>query len=831
METLSTAVANLELKGITKAFPGVIALNDVSLTVNKGEVHGVVGENGAGKSTLMAIAAGSLAVDKGEVWVNGTSLSGAGPTAARALGIAIVRQEPALLPDLTVAENLQNGVSAARRPHARDAIRWSEKVLGAWGDDVKVRPQDRVEQLNPHERFVVEICRALAQDPEVLILDEPTEHLIGGELEVLFGHIRSYTARGRSVIYISHRVNEVKLIADRITVLRNGRSEGTHLTAELSEDEIVKLIIGRDLDSYFPAKPDAAASSSAGLVVQELSARGLSGISVDFHPGEIVGLAGIEGNGQRTFMRALAGLEHASGTYSLDGAASRKPTQSSAVASRILYMSGDRHNEGVLAGLNVGENIVFRSLARLARGGWLTERPVTALAQGVVNRYNVKTPSLETNIESLSGGNQQKALIGAVMAAEPRVILIDEPTQGVDVGAKHEIYEAIRAMAAEGTVVLVLSSNGLELAGLADRVLVFSRGQVISDLRGADVTEEAITGAALKTVSERARVSTSVRPLTRWLAGDAAPAVIVAALIVALTVVGAAANPLFLSPVNISGLLFLAVPIAIVAFGQLTVLMTGGIDLSTGPLMGLVVIVASYYLIDNSPVESQLTGWILIAAVALGVGLVNWVLIDVVHITPLLATLVTFMAIQAVSQIARPVPGGSISSQLTDALVVRWGPFPVIFVATVVGAIALNLVLKRSRVGILLRAVGSNSEAARMTGARPRVVRLMAYLACSALAAVAGIALIAQLGVGDASAGVDYTLLGITAAVVGGASVFGGRGSYLGALLGAILIQLMDVLTTFLRLPTQWHYFLVGGLTIGAVAAYSTARRRASARN
>ena len=252
----------LDMAHVTRSFPGVKALDDVELHVVLGEVHGVLGENGAGKSTLMAVASGALAPDAGTVSIGGRVLESLDPAEARRLGLAIVRQEPALLPDLTVAENLYLGVSPDKRPSSGRMQEWATERLSVWGPASDIRPDDRIEQLLPQQRFIVDICRALAEDPMVLVLDEPTEHLLREEVDILFGHVRAHVERGRAVVYISHRINEVKQITDRITVLRNGRTVGTFDTTDTSEDRIVSLIIGRDLGSYFPEKPPFAGAGT-----------------------------------------------------------------------------------------------------------------------------------------------------------------------------------------------------------------------------------------------------------------------------------------------------------------------------------------------------------------------------------------------------------------------------------------------------------------------------------------------------------------------------------------------------------------------------------------
>ncbi|MGM0930439.1 MAG: ATP-binding cassette domain-containing protein [Actinomycetota bacterium] len=818
----------LSLKGITKEFPGVRALDNVNLEVRTGEVHGVVGENGAGKSTLMAITSGALPSDSGTVTILDETLDEADPQTARKRGITIVRQEPALMPDLTVAENLYLGVTAEYRPPVRSLMPWAEQVLSAWGA-TSIDVRDRVEQLGPQNRFVVDICRALAQKPRVLILDEPTEHLVAEEVDVLFRHIRRLVAEGTAVVYISHRLNEVKEIADRITVLRNGKSIGTHEAADLTEDQIVQLIIGRELDVFFPEKIAYRGGEDGPLLsISNLSNQNLNQVSFEVKRGEVIGLAGIEGNGQKNLLRVLAGLEHASGSVSIGGKALQLSDQHSATVNGITYLTGDRHNEGVLTGLSVGENTVFRNLRSLSQRGWVRDKTLREYAAKVIRDFNVKTPTLDIPIESLSGGNQQKALLGSALATEPTIFLVEEPTQGVDVGAKSEIYQLLRDAAARGAIVIIHSSSALELEGVADRVLVMSRGHVINELAGEGITEEAITGSALKADTQRVRAVQSQRRRAGWLAGDTAPLAVVGGLIVVLTLISFIANSRFLGATNVSGILILAAPLALIAMGQLFVLLTGGIDLSTGPLMGLVPVIASFYLVDGVTGSSQAMGWIYMLLVAIAVGSINWAFIDLLKMSPIIATLITYIAVQAVSFTLRPTRGGRISYAVMDPLKATIGFIPLAFIVALIIALILGYFLKYSRQGIAIRAVGSFEESARVNGLNPKATRFAAYLASSLLAFLAGVLLMSQNGTGDPQAGVSYTLLGITAAVLGGASLFGGRGSFLGVILGAILINVVNTMSVFLGLTPDWQYYLIGAMTIASVALYSIARKKAA---
>lgn len=809
----------LELRGVTKVFPGVTALDDVSLEVRAGEVHGVVGENGAGKSTLMAVASGALVPESGTVTLDGRSLVAGSTAVAREHGIAIVRQEPALLSDLSVAENLYLGLSTGRRPVLSGLTTWAADLLAEWSPEVGIDPSARVEELAAEHRFIVDIVRALAQEPAVLVLDEPTEHLAGEDVERLFRAVRRRVEAGGAVVYISHRIREVKRIADRISVLRDGAHRGTFEASSLEEAEIVRLIVGRKLDAVFPAKR-ADTGGDPVLQTDGLRGAGFSDLTLTVRPGEIVGFAGVEGNGQRDALRALAGLSSRTGDLRVDGAPVSSRT------SAVAYLSGDRHREGLFPGLSVRETIGLRVLAQVSTGGVVSPVRERELAASAVQELGVKTPGVETATISLSGGNQQKVLLAGVLRHEPRVLLVDEPTQGVDVGAKSEIYELLRDAARErGMAIVVVSSDGIELEGLCDRVLVFSRGHVVEELGGDAVREERITAAALTSTSERdTGPARSVGRFTRWLAGDSAPLVVVGAAVVALAVVALIVNPFYSAPANVTGTLALVSVLAMVALGQTIALMVGVVDLSVGPLMGFVVVVESFFLTAESTSGSRVLGLVLLAAVPAAVGVVNWALVDLARMNSIVATLITFIALQALSLVLRPEPGGLFDSRITDVLGGAVGLVPFGFVLVVLVAGALQIGLRRSRIGVALRAAGSDAPAAGLNGLAPKRLRLLAFVACSLLAGLGGLLLMAQVGSGDATAGGEYTLISISAAVIGGASIFGGRGSFVATVAGALLVTQAIAAVPFLGLEPAWANYLPGAMTLAAVAVYAISR-------
>lgn len=817
----------LRVVGVSKRFPGVWALRQVSFDVRAGEVHGLVGENGAGKSTLMGIASGALGPDEGSVSINGVDVS-ADPDLVRARGLAIVRQEPALMPDLSVAENIYLGVTAERRPRLSDMNAWAQKLLRQWDPDTDIEATQRVDLMNAQQRFIIEVVKALAGEPTVLVLDEPTEHMMSADVGRLFDRIRALTQKGVGVVYISHRIREVRSIADRVTVLREGQSQGTFNMDSLTEKDIVKLIVGKAMDHEFPGKQQLRASQQPRLIVMGLSGEGFSDVSLSVHPGEILGLAGMDGQGKREFVAGLVGMTAARGTVSLDGVTIGTGSTANMAAQGLQYLSGSRHRDGMFGDLSVRENFSYRTLHTLARAGIIRREAESAAATAAVNSYDVKTPGVETRIGSLSGGNQQKVLIAGILASNPKVVIIDEPTQGVDIGARVFIYQAIAEAARSGIAFIIVSSDAGELAGICHRVAVFSRGHVDSDLCGDEVSESAIISTVLTSASDRKQHEETNRfgdRMLTWFAGNWAPLATVTAIILALGIYAGISNEFYLTPRSIGGMLALVAALAMVACGQQMLMLIGGIDLSVGPLMGLTSVVMSFFFVKDLPMEAQFMGWLLLIAVAITVGVLNWALVDPLGMHPMIATLATFMVLQSVSLVLRPTPAGMIDFDFLDAVNSRWAFLPVAALLALLMALVLDFLLYRSGVGIKLRGFGSRADAARVAGIDLRLMRLLAYVGCSVLSVVAGVMMIGQVGIGDAMSGNDYTLASIAAAVVGGASLFGGRGSFVGAFLGALLITQVNVVTTFLSMTDGWRLVLLGVMIIIAVAAYSRARK------
>jgi ribose transport system ATP-binding protein len=825
-EVEAAAVPTLSMRGISKHYAGVAALTDVSFDVRPGEVHALLGENGAGKSTLMNVASGATSPDNGTIEIGGRPVEDLTPAAAQELGVAIVHQHPALLPDMTVAENIQVaiGVEQLRR---RDPV--PSIAMRALLDDVHFlgHLEDRVSSLSVARRHLLELAKAFAVLPRLLILDEPTAPLSQDSVDLLFGIVRQLAADGAAVVYITHRLGEVREIADRVTVLRDGTLRGTSAVDEISDDRLLAMIVGRTLEATFPPKADAELTEEPLLSVQDLSGDGFRNVSLAARRGEIVGIGGVVGNGQQAVLRALAGLDAADGAVTIGGRRFSRRDLHKAAA----YMPADRLSEGLMLDLNVRENAALVAVNRLTVGPVVSRRREVEAVQRELAELAVKAPSLEAPVSSLSGGNQQKVVMARAMLSEPAILAANEPTQGVDVGARAEIYRLLRQIATRGVPVVVASSDTKELEGLCDRVIVMSRGQTVADFDGPDVTEERIVHAAISATTHAAREAarrrrTSVSRIARFIEGDYAPVVILAVVMLVLGAYVLGHNSRYLSNFNINSVEFACAALGFIALGQTFALLLGGIDLSVGPLAGFLVVLASFFVLDGKSPAIWVLGFVLMFLAALGVGLVNGSLIRFARFTPVAATLVTYIALGGLSFTLRSAPDGYIATSVTDAIQTKIGPVPVAFIVFVVAAFGLELVLRRTQFGLQLRAVGSDEESARRVGVLTDRTALVGYACASLLTLLGAVVLLAQLGVGDPGQGTGYTLTSITAVVLGGTSLLGGRGTFIGTFMGAGLsVQVLNA-TVFLSLDQKWQYIFQGLLIVAGALIYSQVRRR-----
>lgn len=489
----------LNAVNISKAYAGVQALRDASFELRAGEVHALVGENGAGKSTLIKIITGAVEHDSGDVVVNGETIRENSPAISKSLGIAAIYQQPALFPELTVAENIAIGLEnkgSFGRVNWKERRRIAQELLARVG--AKIDPETTAGELSMPQQQLVEIARALGVNAKILIFDEPTASLSEEDTQNLFRVIRELRSQGVGMIYISHRLEELPVIADRVTVLRDGLTIGTEVMAEVTSEKLITLMVGRELSAVFPKREVEIGETIFEL--KDLGSRevGIKNINLSVRAGEIVGVAGLIGAGRTELAKAIFGIvESDEGKIFLRGKAMSFGHPSEAIDVGIAYLPEDRRKHGVVLDFPISANITLASLKKLSGFRGMNFGREKEIAADYTRRLGVKTPAIFSAVSTLSGGNQQKVALSRWLMTQPSVLILDEPTQGIDVGAKAEIHELMMELAEQGVAILMISSELPEVLGMSDRVAVMKGGTIVKIFDRADATQDKILSVAL----------------------------------------------------------------------------------------------------------------------------------------------------------------------------------------------------------------------------------------------------------------------------------------------------------------------------------------------
>ena len=493
---MTERVPVFQVQHISKSFGGVRALQDVHFAVFPGEVHALLGENGAGKSTLIKIITGVHQPDTGEMLLNGQPVHFATTRDAQAQGVAAIYQEPSLFPDLDIAENIFVG----RQPMRRSGVDWkrmyadARSLLERLG--LQLDPRTKARELSVAQQQLIEIARALSINATLLIMDEPTSSLTQGEVEDLFVIVRQLRASGTAVVFISHRLEELFALADRVTTLRDGKDVGTRPMAEVTTDELIRMMVGRSLSELFPKQ--AVEPGEVILEVEHLGVAGaFSDVSFSLRRGEILGMSGLIGAGRTNVAQALFGVEPATeGTIKLDGKTVRIVNPDMAMALGIGYVPEDRKEHGLVLNMSIADNITLPVLQESATMGWLNPQREQQAAQAGSRQLEVKMSSVAQTVGQLSGGNQQKVVLAKWLGTRPRILILDEPTRGIDVGTKAAVHRLMSSLAAQGMAILMISSELPEVLGMSDRVLVMREGRLTGHFSRAEATQETLMAAA-----------------------------------------------------------------------------------------------------------------------------------------------------------------------------------------------------------------------------------------------------------------------------------------------------------------------------------------------
>ena len=816
----------LEARGVGKAFAGVRVLEGVDLQLFSGEVHTIMGENGAGKSTLMKLLAGVHRPDAGELLVDGFRVAIDTPAAAAARGVALIHQEPLSFPDLSVAENIFLG---HRLPRGRlGQIDWrrlrreAQQLLDRLGVDLD--PAAKLRGLSIADQQAVELASALSQEARVLLMDEPTAALTPAEVDRLFGIVRGLVAEGVAVVFVSHRLPEVFEISDKITVLRDGDFIGTRRVGETSREEIIRMMVGRELGEMYE-KP-AATLGEAVLTVDGLCRRGeFEDVSFAVRAGEIVGMAGLVGAGRTEVARAVFGATTPSkGSVRIAGDEVRARSPREAIRHGLAYVPEDRQQHGLVTPMPIAANTSMASLAGVSTGGWLRLGRERSLAREWAERLKTRLRDVTQPARELSGGNQQKVVLGKWLNAEPKVLILDEPTRGIDVGAKAEVHRLMADLAGQGKGILMISSDLPEVLSMSDRVLVMSQGRLTGEFARGTATQEDVMAAAVEAKGdgvEQARCGW-LQYWTRFREAGIA-------LFVLLAFIGCGlVEPRLFGADGVRGILLFLPPVLTAATGMMLVIVSRNIDLSVGSTLALAAIMVGNAFIDWPGLPLPLA-FGLAAAVGGVLGLLNGVLVALLRVPAIIATLGTMTAYRGLVFVysdGKQVDVDDLpASLLALSQPTGWGLSWMLGLAALV-AVAAWLWLRYTATGRQVYAIGSNPQAAQLRGVPVARVTLLLFTILGLLSGIAGLMFASRVGfVNPVSTGQAFELIVISAVVIGGVNVFGGSGSVLGAALGCTLLALVSVALPMMGVSGFWQLAFYGLAILLAAGVDSLVRR------
>ncbi|MDO4276218.1 MAG: sugar ABC transporter ATP-binding protein [Eubacteriales bacterium] len=489
----------LELKHISKYYPGVTALNDVSLSIRRGEIHSLVGENGAGKSTLIKTCSGAIQPSKGEIVINGKTFNAMTPKSSEENGIGVIYQEFNLVGDLSVAENIflgraiRKGIVVDQKAMESEA----KKILDSF--HININPKTMVKNLSVGYQQMVEIAKAMSQDAQVLIMDEPSAPLTSAEVESMFAVVDLLKEKGVTIIYISHRLDEIFRLSDRITVLRDGQYVTTLNKDETDKDELVKYMVGRELTEIYPSRKPGCIKDDVIFEAANVSGNGDKDISFKIHKGEVLGFGGLVGAGRTEFAELMFGMKpKTAGKFFYKGKEINPKSPKEAISTGIGLVPEDRKAKGALLGLSIQENINMPIYPRISKGSVIDKKTERQTAEKYKKEISIKAPNLAQLVKNLSGGNQQKVILAKWLAADSELLIFDEPTRGIDVGAKQEIYTLINTLVEQGKAVLMISSEMEELMGMSDRIIILAEGTTSGELQKNEFNQETIMRFASK---------------------------------------------------------------------------------------------------------------------------------------------------------------------------------------------------------------------------------------------------------------------------------------------------------------------------------------------
>lgn len=829
----------LELKHISKSFPGVKALDDVTLCVRPGTVHSLMGENGAGKSTLMKCLFGIYSFDEGEIILDGKNIKFSSPSEALQNHVSMVHQELNQVLNQTVMENMWLGRFPMKHGLVDDQKMY-EDTKAIFDDlDIQVNPKVKIGTLKVSQKQMIEIAKAVSYNSKVIVMDEPTSSLTEKEVEHLFKIIEKLKKKNTSIIYISHKMEEILRISDDVTVMRDGRWIDTKPASELTIDKIIKMMVGRELKDRYPEKK--AKIGDVLMEVKDLGTLnpGFEGVNFQLHKGEILGIAGLVGSKRTEILETLFGIRmKGKGQILVKGKEVQNRSPKEAMANGFAMLTEERRSDGIFGGLSVGFNMTISNLPKYQKTGLLNGEKMKADITKMINAMKVKTPSMKSKIANLSGGNQQKVILGRWLLTDPDILLLDEPTRGIDVGAKFEIYQLINQLAEQGKGIIVVSSEMPELFGISDRILVMSNGHQSAIFDSKEVGQVDIMQAAAGLselsiqIQEGILVKNSKNISIKELIAEKAIYLVFIILLVAIVVV----EPRFLSFNNFKNIFAQSSTKIIIALAAGMVLVVQGVDLSTGRMIGLAAVIFAslvqnpdyaYRMYPNLKELPLIVPLLLVLAICLVLGGISGVLVAVFKVPPFIATLGMQLILYGASSIyfdrppygAQPI--GGIDSKVTQIAIGSIGigdfqiPYLIIIAAAV--CVVMWIVWNKTKFGKYMFAVGGNPEAAKVSGVNVIKTQIMVYAIAGMMYAFAAALEVGRIGSASNTTGNGYEMDAVAACVIGGVSLSGGVGSVGGIVIGVLMFTVINYGLAFIGVNMYWQYIVKGLIILLAV--------------
>ena len=830
------------LVSATKRFGGVIAVRDVTFDLVAGKVLALLGENGAGKSTCVKLLAGVYQPDAGAVLIEGRAVESWSPVEAARRGVAVMHQHPGLFGDLSIYENIFLGHMPRNRFGGVDDSRMrtrTSELLDVVG--LPCRPERLLKELRTSEQQLVEIVRALSVDARVLIMDEPTAALSQREVERLFGVVSDLRTHGVAMMFVSHRMEEIYRVADRVAVLRDGKLIGMGPTGEIDRDEAVRMMVGRPLSMIYPQR-----RCSPGQMVFEAAGLSRDGafadISFTVRAGEVVGLGGLVGSGRTEVARVLFGIDRpTAGEIKLAGKPAAFADASCAMAAGVAYVSEDRLGQSLVMDFPILANASLPTIDRATFAGLVWRRSELALVEPHLQRLRLKFRNFDQPVKTLSGGNQQKVVLSKWLAANPQLLILDEPTQGVDVESKAEVHAMIAELATQGLAIILISSELPELIGMCDRIVVLREGRQTATFTRAEADAERVIRAATDADAKFARIQDGHR---RELAADENDGVVsLARRVVALREVGLVCamaavvipvtliNPRMIGGDNLTAIAMDAALLMIVAVGQMLVMLTRNIDLSVASVIGLSAYGAASFMHDHraSPV---LLGVAVASLIGLGCGLLNGLVVTlggVPAIVVTLGSLAIFRGLVSLWAGGRQISADQVPQAWLDMTSARVLGVPAVVLIALAALVAISAILRRSASGREIYAIGSNPEGAALIGIRVGLLSLGVFAAAGLLAGFDGALWASRYATIDARVAMGFELTVIASVVVGGVALRGGAGSVFGVALGALTLLVIQNGLTLVRVDPLWLQGVYGVVILAAVAIDALVGRRSRA--